>query len=137
MLQDWEARATSCLVISDEADDAAVGFCTLSRLEAAGLPVHYIEICHLVVNPRFRYVFVGARLIRAALQAARINCCRYICGRVVPTNRYALALTRYVRGEEITGSESWTIPGFAWFRLKATEGDSSASEAADIQIVER
>lgn len=117
ILSQWVTKAHTCLVVSNETTNKAVGFCTLSYMELPKLPSHYIELCHLIVDPRFKYLFIGPRLCRAAKVIAFNLGYQYLCGRVVPTNRYALALARLQRFQEFTNEESWTIPGFRWFRF--------------------
>lgn len=121
ILRSWLAQATASLVLIDEVVNQPVGFCTISRGEIAGLPPDYIEMCHLLVNPEYKYAFVTSRLLDAAKNLARGLGYRFGCARIVPTNRWALSLARYHRGEEFTDREAWTFPGFRWFRLDLSQ----------------
>lgn len=120
ILAGWVANARMCLVVSRLPANEPVGFCTLSSLEVPNLPAEYIELCHLVVDPQWRYSFIGSRLCRWAKSLARGLACEFLCGRVVPRNRYALALAKSQRFEEFTGHERWAPCGFQWFRFRLT-----------------
>lgn len=121
ILRSWLARSMASFVLIDGAGNEPVGFCTLSRCEAVGLAPDYVEMCHVVVNPQYKYAFVASRLLEAAKELAQSFRYRFGCCRVVPTNRWALALARYHRAEEFTGRETWAVTGFRWFRLDLTE----------------
>lgn len=126
ILDGWLARAAFSIVITEVGIDAPVGFCTISRLEIPRIPPTYLELCHLVVDPRRCYHFVGSRLCRVAKSAARDLGFRYLCARISPTNRYALALARQQRAEEFTSREIWLPSGFRWFRSDlAFSGDAA------------
>jgi len=114
ILEGWLARAACSIVITEVGAGTPAGFCTISRLELPSIPPTYLELCHLVVDPRREYHFVGSRLCRTAKSAARERGFRYLCARISPTNRYALALARQQRAEEFT--ETWLPSGFRWFR---------------------
>lgn len=117
ILTSWTRGAIATFVVAEGSKDRAVGFCTLSRLELRTLPTAYIEICHLIVDPRFRYFFVGSRLCRAAKHCAFKLGYEHLCGRIVSANRYALALSRAQRFEEVMPSAPWVAPGFCWVRF--------------------
>ena len=117
ILRSWLAKASQSLVLIDGTTKKPVGFCTLSKCEAPNLPPDYIEMCHLLINPRWKYVFITARLLDSAKSLARGLGYHFGCARVVPLNRWALLLTRYEKAEEFTGKELWTPAGFRWFRL--------------------
>ena len=118
LLQSWLAIARCGLVVSEYLSDKPVGFCTLTRLELANISSGYIELCHLIVDPAYKYVFVGSRLVRAAEVMAREFGYQFLFGRVVPVNRWGLVLVRFVRAEEFTGIETWAPLGSRWFRLR-------------------
>jgi len=117
ILTNWISKAKVSLVISREPMNEPIGFCTLSRLEVDYIPASYIEICHLIINPTYRYMFIGPRLVREATFISREFGFRFICGRVVHNNRYGLILAKKQKFEEFTNTESWMPPGFRWFRL--------------------
>ncbi len=117
ILDSWIEKSIECFVVARESDNEAVGFCTMSISEVCDIPSYYIEQCHLVVDPQHNYFRIGARLCRAAAQAASRRGYKFGCARIVPTNLYALALARSLRATEITGDEVWTPAGFRWFRL--------------------
>mgnify|MGYP001559264585 CR=1 FL=1 len=117
ILRGWTTKAETSLVVYQHPTHQPVGFCTVSRMELPYLPATYIELCHLVVDPRWRYLFIGSRLYRAVRSAACTLGYYFVCARIVPTNRYALALARFLRAEEFTGTEVWAPSGFRWFRL--------------------
>ena len=117
MLQTWRTNATASFVVSQGARDEPIGFCTISRREVVNLPPQYIEICHLIVDPSHRHRFIGSLLIGAARSAASTLGFLFLCGRIVSTNRWALALAQSQRAKEFTDSEGWASSGFRWFRL--------------------
>jgi ribosomal protein S18 acetylase RimI-like enzyme len=117
ILEQWASDACKCLVVSDQVTDRAVGFCTLSNNELPNLPENYIELCHLIVNPQYRYLFIASRLCRTAKTVASDFGFKFLCGRVKPTNRYTLALARLQRFQEFTNESSWAVSGFRWFRF--------------------
>jgi ribosomal protein S18 acetylase RimI-like enzyme len=117
ILAGWTAKAVMTFVVADEETDTAIGFSTLSDLELPTLPVNYVELCHLIVDPRYRYLFIGSRLCRSAKLAAQERGFEFLCGRIVPGNRYALVLARAQRFEEFTHFESWAPSGFHWVRF--------------------
>lgn len=117
ILTKWINKAKISLVIYKEFVNEPVGFCTLSCSEVDYIPTSYIEICHLIINPTYRYMFIGSRLVREAVSIARKRGFRFICGRVIHTNRYGLVLAKKQRFEEFSNCEAWTPPGFRWFRL--------------------
>lgn len=121
ILHRWLAEARISLVVCTESDSEPVGFCTLTRSEVADLPPSHIELCHLTVSPRCRYLIVGSQLIIAAQALAQRSGYRFLCGRVVPTNRYGLTLVSNAKAEEMTGNAIWALTGFRWFQLPVTK----------------
>lgn len=117
ILTKWISKAKISLVVSREPIDEPIGFCTLSCLEADYIPFFYMELCHLIINPKYRYMFIGSRLVREAVSISRELGFRFICARVVHTNHYGLILAKKHKSEEITNSEAWVTPGFRWFQL--------------------
>lgn len=115
MLAAWVRKAEEAIVMAAGPANRAVGFCTLSRLEAPRLPASHLEICHLIVAPSSRNLLVGSRLCAAAKVAASDSEYRFVCGRVIPDNAYILALARLHHFHEVTGVQRWTLPGFRWF----------------------
>lgn len=122
ILQSWLMKATASIVLEDSTSKNAVGFCTLSRLELPNMPSDCIELCHVLVDPQQKYLFVTSRLLHYAKALTRDLGYRVGCARVVPSNRWALALARYHKSDEFTDKETWAISGFRWFRLYLTEG---------------
>lgn len=121
ILRSWLAKAITSLVVVDGRTREPIGFCTLSRCEVPGLPPDYIEMCHVLVDPQQKYVFIVSRLINYGTSWARGLGYRFGCARVLPYNRWALLLARYEKAEEFTDKESWTPAGFRWFRLDLTQ----------------
>ena len=121
----WISKAQISLVVSREPIDDPIGFCTLSRLEVDNIPASYIEICHLIIDPKYRYMYIGPRLVREAISVSRSLKIQFVCGRVAHSNRYGLILARKQMFEEFTDSEVWTPTGFQWFRynLSATSNN--------------
>jgi ribosomal protein S18 acetylase RimI-like enzyme len=117
ILYKWIGKAKVSLVVTKEPMDEPIGFCTLSRLEVDYMPDSYIEICHLIIDPQYRYMFIGPRLVQGAISISCKFGFRFICGRVLHTNRYGLILARKQKFEEFTNTEAWITPGFRWFRF--------------------
>src|SRR2546423_10707382 len=117
ILRTWLVKATISLVFIDEGTKEPIGFCTLSKCEVPGLPPDYIEMCHVLVDPRHKYVFIVSRLLNYGTSWARGLGYRFGCARVLPYNRWALLLARYEKAEELTDKESWALAGFRWFRI--------------------
>ena len=117
LLSGWLARAQIAIVVADEVANQPAGFCTLSCLEVPHLPASYVEICHLIVAPEFRHLFIGSRLVRAAKSLAHDFGYRFVCCRVTPTNKWALALARAQGFQEFTNIKDWLPHGFRWFRF--------------------
>lgn len=121
IIQAWIARSLAAIVLADPADGAPVAFCTLSRQESPGIEPGAVEVCHLVVAPERRYLFVANRLLKHARAISLQLGFERIYGRVVPQNAPALALAQYARFVEVpSGDRSWLAPGFRWFRSEIT-----------------
>lgn len=125
ILATWNHAALSTIVILDQETQEAAGFCTLTSRESAHMPSSYIELCHLVVDPHKAYLSIGSKLCCAAKQQARAYGYRYVLGRVVPRNRFGIALARRQGGLEVTGMANWLEPGFRWFRLPEVRADGT------------
>jgi hypothetical protein len=126
ILARWIADAQVSLVVERELDGVPLGFCTFSDGELPSLPPEYVEMCHLIINPEFRNLFIGSRLCVRGKSLARSLGFRFLCGRIVPRNRYTLALARLHRFEDFTNKEVWTPRGFLWMRFDvATEPSAS------------
>lgn len=123
ILQAWIQKACAAFVVASPEHSSIMGFCTLSADELHGIPTSYIELCHLIINPMFRYFFVGPRLCQHTKQFAAMIGKRYLLGRVLPSNRYALLLARRERFSEMTPSEPWLEEGFRWFRFRVSSCD--------------
>jgi len=123
----WTQKACAAFVVADQERSSITGFCTMSVDELPGIPPSYIELCHLIVNPRFRYFFVGPRLCQHAKHLARMLNKRYLLGRVLPSNRYALLLARRERFVELTHPKPWLLEGFRWFRFRVPPSGRSAT----------
>jgi len=115
ILNIWLTHSKHHLLAYDTIKHRPVGFCTLSTEEISHIPIGYIEICHLIVDPRWRYFSVGALLCKAAKRIATQMGYITICGRVVPSNLYGLALASHERFVECTSEQHWFVPGFRWF----------------------
>ena len=109
----WLNEACKALLIHDT---EPLAFCTLSDKEVPSLPETYIELCHLIVDPKHNFYRNGDRLLFFWIYLARNLGYEYICGRVQPDNSYGVTLVRENAFDEFTGSEPWEIPGFRWFR---------------------
>lgn len=118
ILGKWVTSAVTTLVVCERATGTPVGFCTLTLSEISNPPNGHIELCHLIIDPKFRHDFVGPRIIAEARHKARSLGFEFLFGRVIPSNEWCLALVRRVRGEEFTDRLAWTPTGFRWFRLK-------------------
>jgi len=117
ILRKWVSVAETSLVVARSGSEEPVGFCTLSCRELRRLPADYVELCHLLVDPCARHLFVGQRLSSGAKEIAHLAGYRFLCGRVIPGNRYSVLLARHQRFSEFTGVERWALPGFRWFRF--------------------
>ncbi len=128
ILDHWIHLSQRAFVASLEPCGEPVGFCTITQQEAPLMPPDSIELCHLIVASSARYLFIGQRMCRAVRETMTNSGFGFLCGRVVPTNRYGLALCRSLRAEEFTGTEGWTPSGFRWFRLmlNSMRGDQNA-----------
>lgn len=115
ILRSWLDRAIGTVVIAGNDTDTPVGFCTLSTSEVSGTPCDFVELCHLIVAPRYRYLFIGPRICRAAKTLAAGLSFAALHGRVVPYHRYGLALARRQAFSEIEVLPSFLPRGFRWF----------------------
>jgi ribosomal protein S18 acetylase RimI-like enzyme len=116
ILARWLGRAIHTVVIANEATDEPVGFCTLSSTEVLDAPPSFVEICHLIVDPHYRYLFIGPRICKAAKVTARQHGFSGLHGRVVPQHRFGIALAQYERFLELAPPPLWLPTGFRWFR---------------------
>lgn len=121
ILSSWIDKAEMTIVVALQSSDIPVGFCTLSKLEAPHLPSSYIEICHLIVAPNFKHLFIGSRLCSKAKNIASSSGYCFVCGRVVPENKYTLALARLHHFEEIIEIEPWLCGRFRWFHFNLAQ----------------
>jgi len=76
-------------------DGQAVGFCTLSDREFS-YPKGHLEVCHLVITPRYRRKYLGTTLLNNMRILAGIRGYSYLHGRVVRENAGSLAFAQYV-----------------------------------------
>lgn len=117
LLRRWLLDIVCALVAVEAKTDRPLGFCILTRREAPSLPEGTVELCHLIVAPDAKYFWIGSRLCRASRAwGGRLG---WLCGygRIVPTNRWALALARRMRSKEVTDTASWVDKAFRWFEL--------------------
>lgn len=128
ILINWIVNSQKCFVVTECFTDKPVGFCTLSRQEVSNLSYSYVELCHLIVNPQRKYLFIGSILCSAARSVARDLGYQFLCGRVVSTNRYGLVLAKSQRAKEITNMESWATSDFRWFRVDLSNDNSGNNE---------
>lgn len=115
ILHRWLVNSLDSFVLSEAAKGIPLGFCTLSHCEAENLPDSHVELCHLLVDPRHRYSFVGSHLCQAAKDAAVRLGFFFLCGRIVPGNRPAQYLATSQRFSELKELPSWAPHGFRWF----------------------
>jgi hypothetical protein len=115
ILDTWLAHSKHNFLAFDTISHRPVGFCTLSAEEIPQIPNGYIELCHLVVDPRKMYFFVGALLCKEAKRVASKMGYKAICGRVVPSNRYGLALAGHESFIEYASDQIGFVKGFRWF----------------------
>jgi len=92
-----------------------IAFCTLSWSESKGIPFDAVEVCHLVVAPERRYLYVAARLLRTARYIAAQFGYEWVYGRIVPGNTRAIALALFTGFVEVTNGYDWLADGFRWF----------------------
>ena len=115
ILDTWLIHSKHNFLAYDTVNHRPVGFCTLSTEENAQIPTGYIELCHLIVDPRKMYFFVGALLCKDAKRVSSQMGYKAIYGRVVPSNRYGLALASHESFAECTSEHSGLVAGFRWF----------------------
>lgn len=117
ILRGWLAGVVCALVVVSAKTDRPLGFCTLTRREVCNLPKGTVELCHLIVAPDAKYFSIGSRLCRAARKKAGELGYHSGFARIVPTNRWALALARRMHGVELPSTTPWLNKEFHWFRL--------------------
>ena len=120
ILSDWLDHAVDIVIIADILTGEPVGFCTLSSTEVEDSPPGFVEICHLIVNPRFRYLFIGPRICKAAKKLAKRLGFQELFGRVVPQHRFGLLLAKREKFIELSSPPSHLPLGFKWFRYPLT-----------------
>lgn len=114
ILTRWTKTSDAALVLADQFDNP-IAFCTLSRSESEFLDVDLIEICHLIVAPRQRYLVHAARFLHAACNHASEMTYSHVVGRIVPHNYPAVALALYCGFTENLPSHLNLATGFRWF----------------------
>ena len=119
ILQGWLNVSEMALVLCGYQDELPLAFCTLTSREAPQIPSNAIEICHLIVAPERRYLFEASRIVSEAFARAAILGAKWVYGRIVPHNVHALALAKFKRMGEVTGSEDRLVPGFRWFKIRS------------------
>jgi len=115
ILRSWLASAHKCVAMLEHSTQSIVGFCTLSVKENSLLPSRHVEICHVVIDQSLRHTSVCAKLVRAARAQAYDDQFDAVCGRIVPSNEYMLAIARRVNFASVSESTGWALPGFRWF----------------------
>lgn len=116
ILGSWTGRALLSIVIADHTTDEPRGFCTITADEVHQSPAGFVELCHLLVDPRYRYLFVGPRICQAGKLAAQRLGFNELYGRVVSQHRFGMVLARRERFVELVPAPDWLPAGFRWYR---------------------
>lgn len=123
ILDSWTHSCEKTVLLADYKENEPVGFCTLSRSELKIIPNDFIEICHLIVAPKHRYLFAACHLLREAKNIASLLGYKWLIGRTIPENKKAIALASYCDFVEIHNMREWLEPGFRWFEYKINKND--------------
>jgi hypothetical protein len=119
ILTGWTKTGLASLVLADSINDMPIAFRTLSWSESKGMPNDTVEVCHLVVAPERRYLYVAARLLRTARYIAAQFGYDWVFGRIVPGNTRAIALALFTDFVEVTNGYHWLANGFRWFQSRS------------------
>ena len=110
--QRWLRDSVTVAVV--HAGDQPVALATLSLQEVA-LPEGTVELCHLIVHPRWRRRYHGSRLVFELTDRAKEFGFKRLVGRVVPRNAVAHALLSYLHWSSISSVETWMKASFVWY----------------------
>lgn len=110
ILLKWASRSTHAVTMRYKGE--AVGFCTLTDAEY-DYPRGHVEVCHLVVDPKYRRRYFGTTLLNY-MRILSAHCgYKVLHGRVVPSNAGSLAFTEYVHWQP--SHFSFLDDDFRWF----------------------
>lgn len=118
ILNSWIKKSELSLVIANPVNNQPIGFCTLSKKECVFLPDRHIEICHFIIAPEYRYLFVAYRLANFAVKCASQLGYEFLIGRILPQNLKAIAAACFCGFDEVS-INSFNLPkNFRWFRFE-------------------
>ncbi|HWM23310.1 MAG TPA: GNAT family N-acetyltransferase [Chthoniobacterales bacterium] len=112
LLREWISTARHTAVV--RASRLPIAFATLTAAEARLSPGE-IEVCHLIVHPKFRRQYKGTNLLLEMTQLARCERFKRILGRVVPKNLIGMAILQSVRWRRVPSSGAREISGCDWY----------------------
>lgn len=93
-----------------------IGFCTLSTVEILQLPQTFTEVCHLIIHPKYRNLYLGTTLLSFAMATAKHLGFSKVVGRVALGNLPSEVLLTSMRWKQF-GNEKWLLnnENFNWY----------------------
>jgi ribosomal protein S18 acetylase RimI-like enzyme len=117
-IKEWAKKAEQSFL--GAIDGRPIAFGTLSKQEAI-LPHDCIEICHLIVHPKFRRQYYGTALVDNLIQASVSKGISSIFARVLKNNKIGNLFFHSLQWD-ITIENEYDLPNnFNWYKTKYVE----------------